>query len=560
MECAFALAEELDGRHGVAGQMRAPNLALIRVDMQPAFHIMLATMTRMKTTSNQTCFSLSGAASKRGFSISTSTIAIAAVSVALLGVGTPAMAQRVLGIDVSAWQGNLTGTTWTTFKTATSSNGAGRDFVMIRCSRGGTTGEDHRQGGYASTNNMFYDYSQRYNDPYFVQNISLATAAGMFAGPYHFDRADILASTLNSDGVTTAGVDNNGTDEADHFIQMAGPWMRPGYLLPELDMEAGENRSVADLSTFCTDFSDRIYQQMGIRPLIYVNSSYANYLNSSVPASMPILWIARPSSGDPLTTEPPPDPSYPNVYGAWNPYYPTIPTPQPWMFWQYDSSGGIPGYSNDIDKDVAHGDLEYVKNYLVPAVWVNNNSGLWTNQGNWNSGQTPAMPPPYAGQLNPIGTQTLPTPCLPGSNDTVILDRPGASITVTLDSGTQNIRKLYMRETLNITGGSLNIIYDPTYRADDSTTVLHGGPVSAQFSGPVTLSGSSSLSVHTIQVDASRVFTLSGGTLTFNTINLMPDRYHAGENPHERGCEFRLPGRSRRHHHQRRRLGQLRLD
>ena len=114
--------------------------------------------------------------------------------------------------------------------------------------------------------------------------------------------------------------------------------------------------------------------------------------------------------------------------------------------------------------------------------------------------------------------QALPTARLPGAAgsgptsgqyDTVILERPNANITVTLSSGTHNIRKLYMRETLNITGGSLTVNYNPAYRANDSADVLHGGPISAQFSGPVTLSGSGSLSVHTLQVDAARVFTLS---------------------------------------------------
>jgi autotransporter-associated beta strand protein len=117
--------------------------------------------------------------------------------------------------------------------------------------------------------------------------------------------------------------------------------------------------------------------------------------------------------------------------------------------------------------------------------------------------------------------QTLPTPRLPGAAgsgvtsgqyDTVILDRPNASVTVTLSTGTHNIRKLYMRETLHITGGSLAINYLPS---PDST------PNSAQFSGPVSLSGGS-LSVHTLQVDATRIFTLGGGTLTLNKINLMP--------------------------------------
>jgi autotransporter-associated beta strand protein len=452
---------------------------------------------------------------------SSANIAAAAVSAALLSIIVPARGQRVLGLDVSTWQGNLSTTTWATFKRPTDQQvsgvfGDGRDFVMIRSSRGGTTGEDHRQGGYPSGNNTFYNLSQRYDDPYFVQNINRATTAGMFAGSYHFARADILASTLNSDGVTTAGVANNGTDEADHFIQMAGVWMRPGYLLPALDLEAGASQhTTAELSSFAVAFSDRIYQQMGIRPMIYVNSSYANSeVNSTVAATFPILWIARPSTGDPLTTEPPPAlPTYPNVYGVWNPSYPTIPTPQPWKFWQYDSGGGLNGYSGNIDKNAANGGMEFLKDYLVPAIWVTNSDGQWTTQTNWNSGQTPVLPVTGAGQIAPIGTQTLPTPRLPGSEDTVILDRPSANIIVTLDSGTHTIRKLYMREALNITGGSLTIGYVPS---SDST------PIAAQFSGPVSLSGSASLSVHTLQVDATQTFTLGGGALTFNTINLMP--------------------------------------
>src|SRR4029078_5914949 len=46
---------------------------------------------------------------------------------------------------------------------------------------------------------------------------------------------------------------------------------------------------------------------------------------------------------------------------------------------------------------------------------------------------------------------------------------------------------------------------------------------SAQFSGAVTLSGTGSLSVNTLQIDASKTFTLAGssGTLTFKQINLL---------------------------------------
>src|SRR5262249_1751664 len=159
---------------------------------------------------------------------------------------TTASAQRILGLDVSAYQGDITTTEWATLKRPTNQQvggvfGDGRDFVIIRSSRGGTTGEDHRQGGYPSGNNTYYTQSERYDDPYFVQNITRATAAGLFAGAYHFARPDVIVGTVNSDG-STVTVANTGTDEADHFMQMAGPWMRPGYLPPMYDFEAGQSQ------------------------------------------------------------------------------------------------------------------------------------------------------------------------------------------------------------------------------------------------------------------------------------------------------------------------------
>ena len=188
---------------------------------------------------------------------------------ALLGAVVPAQAQvpRVLGLDVSAWQGSLSTTTWTTFKRPIDQQaggvfGDGRDFVIIRSSRGGTTGY-YDQTDAANTNGL-NTLSQRYDDPYFVQNITRSTNAGLFAGSYHFARPDIIASTLNSGGIA-----NTGTDEANHMIEMAGAWMRPGYLVPVLDLEAGATQhSAASLSAFALAFADRIYQQTGIRPMV----------------------------------------------------------------------------------------------------------------------------------------------------------------------------------------------------------------------------------------------------------------------------------------------------
>src|SRR2546422_2931358 len=133
-------------------------------------------------------------------------IAMAAVSASLWGGIPSAEAQqlRSLGIDVSAWEGNLSTANWATLKRATNQQvsgiyGDGRDFVFIRSSRGGTTGYYDQND--PNNNNNLNTLSQRYDDPYFVQNITRATAAGLLAGSYHFARPDIIATTTNSGGI-----------------------------------------------------------------------------------------------------------------------------------------------------------------------------------------------------------------------------------------------------------------------------------------------------------------------------------------------------------------------
>ena len=440
---------------------------------------------------------------------------------ALLSVADSAQAQqlRVLGIDISYYQGNITAANWTTLHRPTNQQvggvyGDGRDFVLIRASRGGTT------GFYNSSDSSQDTLSRRYDDPYFVQNITRATTEGLLAGPYHFSRPDVIATTLNSGGIA-----NTGADEADHMIQMAGAWMRPGYLLPVHDFEAGDGvRTDDQMAQFCIDFSDRIYAVMGIRPFIYTNGNYAANviggaavgLRNQVVAGYS-LWSARwPNQTNPSAIDVQnghPKDSYTPIYGPWD----DAPNPtHPWKFWQYASTARLNGYNSgnsNIDVDVAQGGIEFVKDSLVPALWVTNSDGQWTTLTNWNSGIAPVAPVQGPGQMARVGSLTLPATRLPAGDDTVILDRPSANITVTLASGAHSIRKLYMRETLNITGGSLAVGYVPSW---DSTTIA------AQFSGPVTLSGSGSLSVHTLQVDAAQTFTLGGSLLTFNTINLMP--------------------------------------
>lgn len=448
-------------------------------------------------------------------------------------VSAQSSGNRALGLDVSAWQGNIAQATWNNFRTAEN-----LQFVFIRSSRGGTTGVDQTSGGYppGSTSRTL---SQRYDDPYFVQNVNFATTAGMYAGSYHFARPDIIATTPNSGGIA-----NTGIDEANHYMQMAGAFMRPGYLAPVLDLEAGEDeRTSSQLAQFALDFSNRIHSQTGIRPAIYLNGNYANILAGATAAernllaqpsamspnpagpAFPQLWSARwPNQMDPgsipIQTGHPKD-SYAPIYGPWDDYG----TTHPWTFWQYTSMGRLNSFNggnSNLDLNVAQGGVEFLKDQLIPAVWMNDSSGDWNTMLNWNSGQPVNAPPNAPGQLTPIGTQTLPTPRLPGaagtgptagSNDTVILDRPNANITVTLSSGSHNIRKLYVRETFNITGGSLTVNYVP---------VAESTPMSARFSAPVSISGSASLTTHTIHVDLGNTLTAGGNaSLTFDTLTLM---------------------------------------
>lgn len=431
--------------------------------------------------------------------------AFAAVSFVVLYTASRLCAQqRVLGMDVSAWQGNISQSTWNNIH-----NVEDRDFVFIRSSRGGTTGYYNQSD--PNNNNGANTLSQRYDDPYFVQNITRATNAGMFAGAYHFARPDIITNT--------------GADEADHFIQMAGAWMRPGYLLPVLDLEAGQGERTANqLAQFGIDFGNRIYEVMGIHPAVYTGGNYSSYLQGAsfslrnqLVAALPTLWNARwPNQANPdaipIQTGNPKD-TYSGFYGPWDDHGEI----HPWSFWQYASTGRLDSYNNgnsNLDFDVAHGGVEFLKDHLVPALWMTDSSGEWTDLANWNSGQTPIEPVQGPRQVPRVGPLTLPAVRLPSENDTVILDRPGADLAVTLSSGTQNIRKLTLREFLDITGGSLTVNYVPS---PDST------PLSAQFSAPVSISGTGSLSVHTLQVDAPQTFTMSGGTLEIDTLSLMPN-------------------------------------
>lgn len=399
-------------------------------------------------------------------------------------VASTASAQRSRGIDVSSWQGSVN---WTQVRNS------GVDFAFIRATRGGTTGTYNQ----SDPNNTLggNTLSQSFTDPRFVSNIVGARNAGIFAGPYHFSRADILSYEM--DGQT---VIHTGTDEANHMLNVAGNYMSMGFLRPVYDLEAGgPQRSTTSLTNFALDFIQRIEEVKGVTPIVYINSSYANGQVDSRLRNYD-LWLARyidPAQVDVQTViDPPAASGLPNVYGVWSTWtssVPVHPTPRPWDFWQYTSSGSTPGVSGANDLNVANGDIEFVKDFLVPALWRSTSSGTWTTAGNWNGSVFQS---------------------LPGPNDRVILNG-SAGVQVTLDQGTQNVRSIESTQTLRITAGSLNV---EQYARFAAPLVVSGGSLSAAsmtFStGSLSLSGGA---IHVAGVlddsGGPHVMQITGGSL-----------------------------------------------
>lgn len=396
-----------------------------------------------------------------------------------------AFGQRVFGLDTSsAANGSAPSqTAWNNAFNDADGDGIAYKFAFVRSNHGipATGGTDDSQ---------------------FYLNISRGTAAGLLVGSYNYIEA----------GANTA------IAEANHYLDYAGMYMKPGYLLPVFDLEGAGSASLtqAALTQWSLDYINTIFAAKGINPIVYTNSSFnndevtaavafTNIASSPHTGNRTYQWLARPS-GSLTTGEPGQATGYPDPYGGWDPNFTTKsasidPAIKPWAFWQ-NGSGSPNGFL--IDYNAANGNIEFVKDFLVPALWTNAGSGDWGTTSNWNSDN-----PTYNGTV-----QSGPAPRLPNSGnlDWVKLQNSGGG-TVTLSSGARTVRKFYTQQPLNITGGSLTVSYVPG----------SGGKwdVPSEFNATVTLSSGASYSARTTQVDSlGGVFNINGGTVTFSDIQL----------------------------------------
>ncbi|MBN1492014.1 MAG: immunoglobulin domain-containing protein, partial [Phycisphaerae bacterium] len=214
-----------------------------------------------------------------------------------------------LGIDVSAWQGDLSQQTWNNVYSA------GRVFAFIRVTHVGATNGDP--------------------DTYYANNMIRARAAGLIVGPYNYARPTIQSPTT----------------DADHFLAYAWPYITTGYLPPVLDLEEGGGTAVvgaANLSAWAIAWLNYVETETGVEPIVYCNSNYAtNYLNSNLAPYT--LWIANYSCAcNPQTADPPAG------IGIWS----------DWTFWQYCSSLSVGGIS-PVDTNAFNGTMAELQALVI---------------------------------------------------------------------------------------------------------------------------------------------------------------------------------------------------
>ena len=201
-----------------------------------------------------------------------------------------------------------------------------------------------------------------WTDVKFHENMNNGQDAGVMMGVYHFARPDL---------------GNKAADEANHFLDVVGDYLKSGYLRPVLDLEVGASLGKTVLSNWVIEWMETVENRTGISPLIYVNPSYIRYYLTEAVTEYD-LWIAH------WTCKPEPSYYYPNT-GQW----------RDWAFWQYYGPGGcggnygyVPGINAHIDLNIFNGVEEGLQEYdAFSHLWVSLTSDSYF------------MPAPYTAEI-----------------------------------------------------------------------------------------------------------------------------------------------------------------
>jgi GH25 family lysozyme M1 (1,4-beta-N-acetylmuramidase) len=210
---------------------------------------------------------------------------------------TPAQAATTPGIDVSSYQGAIN---WTSVRNS------GIRFAFIKATEGTT-----------------------YKDPRFGANYVGAYNAGVIRGAYHFALPDRSTGAVQANFVASNG----------------GAWSADSRTLPAaLDLEGNPygaycyGLTQAGMRSWVQSYINQYRARTSRYPVIYTTTSWWTTCtgNWSGPWSTSPLWIARWAST-------------PGTLPAGAPF---------WSFWQYTSTGSVPGIAGAVDRDYWNGAVD----------------------------------------------------------------------------------------------------------------------------------------------------------------------------------------------------------
>ena len=265
-----------------------------------------------------------------------------AIVFGLIACGT-ALAQRPLGIDVSDYQGSVN---WTSVK------GSGIAFAWAKATEG--------TGFTAST---------------YTANANNGKAAGVYMGAYHYAHPEL----------------NSPSAEASHFWSVAGSHITGDglTLMPMLDIEGsalpnghvGANSLSDWINTWCANVVQLAANAgVAIKPVIYVSACNACDFDTTV--SQWFSDIADYNGANAQTSTPWTVCTSCERWGAGG-----------WHFWQYTSTGTIPGISGNVDHDVFNGTAASLFSTMVAIASTNSTIYYWDPQGTTGAN-------PYLGSMS----------------------------------------------------------------------------------------------------------------------------------------------------------------
>lgn len=130
--------------------------------------------------------------------------------------------------------------------------------------------------------------------------------------------------------------------EAEHFLQSIKGYIGEAILV--LDWESEQNPNYANTG-YAKQWLDTVYNKTGIRAIVYTNKSFLLSYDWKEIAKNHALWLAQYADTKPTGYQSDPWQSY-NGAGAW----------KSWVLHQYSASGTLPGYSGNLDLDIAYMD------------------------------------------------------------------------------------------------------------------------------------------------------------------------------------------------------------